>query len=928
MKIYSLMKNLSRFATIALLLAFLAPGPVRAASNSWNVNAAGNWATAGSWLGGVNIPGSTTADNSDIATFSFTLTAARAVTVDANRYIGEIDFGNTSNFGYTLGTGILHLNNGGLIQTVAGNGNHTDTISSAIVISGTSATAATFTANATSATSLLSIGAVTGSATSGNTTTLTLNGTNAGSNAVTGIIGDGAGTGKLAVTKSGTGLWTLSGTNTFTGALTVEEGTLSVASLSTNVGAASSVILGKSGTTGTLQYTGSTSGSSVKAFSLATGGTGEFLVSNAAMVLTLTTAITGNGSLTKTGSGTLALNGVNTYSGLTTVTAGTLSLGNTTNTLPNSAVILVNGGTLDVANNDTVGVVTISSGTISGTGTLSGSSYALTDSGTISAALAGTGSTLTKTGAGTVALNATNTFTGAVTVEEGTLNIAGTLTNTLGSASTVTLGKSGGTGTLEYTNTGGTAAARTFVMAAGGTGAFQVDVVTTTLPISGVISGSGGLTKTGAGILNLSGANTYSGDTTVSLGTLVAGNALAFQNSTLQYSAGTVQFATGITAYTLGGLAGSQALSLLNAGSAAVALTLGNNNGNTTYSGALSGALGSVIKTGTGTQVLSGANTYTGTTTVSVGTLQFAKQTSLYNNGTGSWTVTNLIVSSGASAAFNVGGTGEFTSANIDTLKALGTASGGFKNGSILGLDTTGGNFSYTSAIANTNSLANAIGFAKLGSNTLTLSGTNTYSGGTTVSAGTLLVNNASGSGTGTGSLAVSVGAVLGGTGTISGATTVGGGLAPGNGGSNIAKLTFGSTLNLATAENVTFDINGTTRGTNYDAVDVTGALTNGGALVLNFASAFLPTTSTVFDLFALGGGQSGDFASVSITGLYSALLVKDNFGVWTGTDNAAGRSFTYSQSTGNLTAVPEPSTWALWTISLTTVMIFRRRRR
>jgi autotransporter-associated beta strand protein len=88
-----------------------------------------------------------------------------------------------------------------------------------------------------------------------------------------------------------------------------------------------------------------------------------------------------------------------------------------------------------------------------------------------------------------------------------------------------------------------------------------------------------------------------------------------------------------------------------------------------TFSGAISevdptsvtGDLLSIEKIGAGTSTLTGVNTYRGTTTISAGTLQFGRQASLYNNTVGNWTDTNLIVNSGATAAFNVGGAGEFT---------------------------------------------------------------------------------------------------------------------------------------------------------------------------------------------------------------------------------------------------------------------------
>jgi fibronectin-binding autotransporter adhesin len=148
----------------------------------------------------------------------------------------------------------------------------------------------------------------------------------------------------------------------------------------------------------------------------------------------------------------------------------------------------------------------------------------------------------------------------------------------------------------------------------------------TSLTLSGVLSDlvpgqPAGITLVGPGTLTLAGANTFSGDTTIVSGTLVLANANALQGSTLDYSGlGALSFGS-LSQVALGGLKGTQNLSLTNASSDAVALSVGGNGQSTTYNGQLSGS-GSLTKKGAGTLVLTGANDYTGLTTVQGGTLQ------------------------------------------------------------------------------------------------------------------------------------------------------------------------------------------------------------------------------------------------------------------------------------------------------------------
>jgi autotransporter-associated beta strand protein len=200
---------------------------------------------------------------------------------------------------------------------------------------------------------------------------------------------------------------------------------------------------------------------------------------------------------------------------------------------------------------------------------------------------------------------------------------------------------------------------------------------------SGGLTGTGGLTKSGAGTLILNAADTISGNTIIDAGTIVLGNSAALQDSVLSYNSqgGTLAFSS--TSTTLGGLNGSQNLPLTTTTGGNVALTVGGpNNLNSSYSGVLSGG-GSLIKAGSGSFGLSGASTYTGGTSINAGTLAL----------TGS-------------------------------ILSPVTVNGGTLVESSTGLIGTGGSLSVSSGLAS-------------------LAGTNTYTGATSInSGGTLSLNN------------------------------------------------------------------------------------------------------------------------------------------------------------------------------------------
>lgn len=111
---------------------------------------------------------------------------------------------------------------------------------------------------------------------------------------------------------------------------------------------------------------------------------------------------------------------------------------------------------------------------------------------------------------------------------------------------------------------------------------------------------------------------------TVSDGSLTLGNATAMSGKRVTLNAANgLNFASGVTTADFGGLEGSGGFSLVNAATSPVALTIGSNNNSYTFSGVIGGA-GSLTKTGTGVQTLSGINTYTGNTDVSGGSLVLA----------------------------------------------------------------------------------------------------------------------------------------------------------------------------------------------------------------------------------------------------------------------------------------------------------------
>jgi autotransporter-associated beta strand protein len=188
----------------------------------------------------------------------------------------------------------------------------------------------------------------------------------------------------------------------------------------------------------------------------------------------------------------------------------------------------------------------------------------------------------------------------------------------------------------------------------------------------------------------------------------------------------------------------------------------------------------------------------------------------------------------------------------------------------------------------------------KAGTGTLVYSANNTYSGATLVSAGTLLVNGSLAAGS---ALTVESGATLGGNGTINGAATVNGNLAPGN---SPGVLKFANNLTLGPTASVAMELNGTTRGTGYDGVDVSGALAYGGAMSINVGSQFLTPGQTLL-LIAANGTVSGNFTAVQLAGAYGSGFFTRSGGVWTFTDSMSN-TWSFNQGDGILSLSTGPA--------------------
>ena len=659
------------------------------------------------------------------------------------------------------------------------------------------------------------------------------------------------------------------------------------------------------------------------------GGAGNITVGG----LIAGTQTGGNGALFKDGAGTLTLTNNNTgLTGLVRLLGGTISITNNNSLgsgtleiggLGTQAVLLVGTNTSRSAN-----ILVQNASTNSVVNVAAGSTFTVTGSLTQDGALANT-TKFGKSGAGTLVLAGAsgNTYNGQIQIGEGTV-IAGTasalgvnnstanrgidlglnITDVSQSNNVAVLASNGVTISNSFyvaPNTSG--ALRTIGLAGSGSATFNnefyMDGILTvdagasasdSVTMSGNVVNTGGISKTNAGILVLSGSgNTFSGGVTLGQGTLRVGANNALGTGAFTINGGT--FASSSSAartvtnnITMGGNAslgdatgtGALTLSNINLAGTTRTFTVGNN---TTVAGVISNGSGTpgLTKAGSGTLTLSGSNTYSGITTINAGVLSVGAASGLGANP-GAATATQVTLNGGTLA----------------TTAGMTLGNRGITVSSSSGIDVT------TGGLTNTAGLFGSAALAKTGAGTLALTNTSgSYNGTITVSAGTLQANTST-------SLS-SANVTVGGTGTLMGSSTLGavvvnsgGTISPGNSPGTLAV----SELTLNGGGSYAWEITNADEGlagTGWDVITVgggSGTVTLGATSLSQFTIRIIgssPTNwdSTVtrnYDIITAGAWNSSlDLSAFTIN--TSQFSAPGTLGTWGLTNNGNNLRLTYT---------------------------------
>lgn len=826
------------------------------AANIWNVDANGQWTAGSNWTAGV-------APNAAEAFANFggggtPITVPRTVTLNANQTVGSLGFNSAQPF-TIAGTNTLTFNNGTNAATVTvSQGSHT-----------------------------------LGVPMTSNSSAVQFNIVNA-SDKLT-VSGPLAGTTNVA--KFGAGELILSAANTYTGTTTLNIGTITLSGAGTLGNASNPLVVNA----GTLNLGGTTQ--TVGAVTLAGGTvsngtlTPSSFTANGTGTGTVSATISGSTGLTKSGTGTLVLNGANTYTGATAINDGTVVINNNNSLGTNTSSLSFGGAsTLQV---DGTSATSFGTRPVTGfPGTLAVSEPANTF--TVSQSVT-SGNTMVKQGEGTLKLSGANTFSSAASssiqagsvVFDGGSFTGGNVTSDRG---------------IEIAPTNGSAASMTVENGA---------VINTNRVI---IGGNTANNAGGTAVLNFT-SGTINSAQWFHVGH--AGNG----DGTFNMSGGTLNVnSAGGTQIEIGAF--NNASGVMNLSGGVVNLL---NNGNFNL-GNINNATGS----GTVNQTGGTVNFYSdaGTTLGGTGGLRLGGGTGrsgafTYDLAGGELRVPVITTASG-SAMLNLNGgilkptgtSADFIGGAVQTLIQAGGA-----------VIDTGSGMSVTigTSLLHDPNLAGTPdgGLRKLGAGTLTLSGLSDYTGPTVVEAGTLAVTGSlSGTGRfqvksgatlsagGTG-LNVGTGQTLAGNGSVTGQVTLldGGKLSPGE---SAGTLTFGNNLDISLAvtpnasASLLFEL-----GASSDRALLTAGALNIGTGVLAFDD---------FSFTTLGGYEAGTYVLFESTqGITGSLDLTKASGL------VGGLLGTLAFADGNtdlvLVVVPEPSVASALLLSAVGLLGWRRRR-
>ena len=710
----------------------------------WTNNVGGNWSGGTNWSSNPYVPHSA----GDSATFGVGQTL-QTVAMDANETVGSLAMTNANSFVIANAGNTLTFDNAG---------------SGAAILIGAGTTNLIQTSMALNDNLQVSVGGgdtltISGIVSNGPSVikTLTVNGT--GTTVLSGANSYGPSAGSVGTTLSGGGTLQVAGS----GAL--GAGDVNVIASSTLQSGASGLninnnVIAGSGATVTVNNNG---------YNFALGGT-----------------ISGSGALAEAGSGTIALNGNNNYTGTTTINAGVLSI-SSPNNVANTAAIILNGGDLlgsgTFALNNSIGIGATGGGTGSAGLIDAASGQTLSVNGVIgSAGNAGVNSLIINSvgNAGIVLLGATNTLNGSTTISNGVLELAtpmalqnSTLNYNAGSVlfagnlTTATLGGLSGTNTsLGLTNLNGASMALTLGNNNG------------TAFYAGNLSGSGSLVMTGTGTQTIgsgpSGGASYAGTTVVNNGTLIlggVGNMSASGNLDISGIGGPANLIIADSeAVTVGGMI--QVLYDGGAGYPAVSsLTVQNN-------ASLSGAS---LSFGDGSRLANNTSvTITNNGTLSVAgafdlndNIGSTAQTTMVNLNGGTLAVGDFIDSDGSAthqAHINFNGgmlqanSNDPTSGPTTAFLPAFTGLTAYVNSGGAVINPGGYNITIAAAIVHGSGSPDG-GLRLNGLGTLILNGANTYTGNTIITNGTLVLGSS-------GSIAASQHIIVGGSGIFNGPAT------------------------------------------------------------------------------------------------------------------------------------------------------------